>query len=52
MALTDRNGDPVAAVRVELKSFMGETQDTAVERGRGIVKLMQAQVLSGQDLTQ
>ncbi len=32
MALNDRNGDPVAAVRVELKSFLGETQDT--RRGR------------------
>jgi hypothetical protein len=52
MALTDRNGDPVAAVRVELKSFMGETQDTAVARARAIVKLIQAQIVSGQDLTQ
>jgi hypothetical protein len=52
MALTDRNGDPVAAVRVELKSFLGETQDTAVARARLIVQQLQAQVLSGQDLTQ
>jgi hypothetical protein len=52
MALTDRNGDPMAAVRVELNSFMGETQDTAVERTRVIVQQLQAQVLSGQDLTQ
>jgi Domain of Unknown Function (DUF1080) len=52
MPLTDRNGDPVAAVRVQLKSFLGETQDTAVERARLIVKQMQAQVVSGQDLTQ
>ncbi len=52
MPLTDRNGDSVAAVRVQLKSFLGETQDTAVERARLIVKQMQAQVVSGQDLTQ
>ncbi len=52
MALTDRNGDPMAAVRVELKSFMGETQDTAVERARMIVQQLQGQVLSGPDLTQ
>jgi len=52
MPLTDRNGDPVAAVWVELNSFFGETQDSAVGRARGIVKLMQAQVVSGQDLTQ
>ncbi|MGB7767749.1 MAG: hypothetical protein WBN22_02720 [Verrucomicrobiia bacterium] len=52
MPLTDRNGDPVAAVRVELRSFFGETQDSAVDRARVIVKQMQAQVVSGQDLTQ
>jgi 3-keto-disaccharide hydrolase len=52
LPLTDRNGDPVAAVRVQLKSFPGETQDTAVDRARLIVKQMQAQVVSGQDLTQ
>ncbi|HUA68080.1 MAG TPA: family 16 glycoside hydrolase [Candidatus Saccharimonadales bacterium] len=52
MPLTDRNGNPVAAVRVELRSFFGETQDTAVTRARVIVDKMQAQVLSRQDLTQ
>jgi hypothetical protein len=52
MALTDRNGDPVAAVRVELNSFMGEMRDTALMRARVIVQQLQAQVLSGQDLTQ
>jgi hypothetical protein len=52
MPLTDRNGDPVAAVRVELKSFLGETRDTALTRARMIVSLMQAQVRSSQDLLQ
>jgi hypothetical protein len=52
MPLTDRNGDSVAAVRVELKSFFGETQDSAVDRARVIVKEIQAQVVSEQDLTQ
>jgi hypothetical protein len=52
MPLTDRNGDPVAAVRVELKSFLGETRDTALTRARLIVSRMQAQVLSSQDLLQ
>lgn len=52
MPLTDRNGDPMAAVRVELKSFLGETQDNALGRARLIVKEMQAQVVSGQDLMQ
>jgi hypothetical protein len=52
MPLTDRNGDSVAAVRVQMKSFLGETQDTTVDRARLIVRQMQAQVVSGQDLTQ
>jgi hypothetical protein len=52
MPLTDRNGDPAAAVRVQLKSFFGETEDTAVSRSRLIVQQMQKQVTSGQDLTQ
>ena len=52
MPLVDRNGDPIAAVRVEWKSFPGETRDTAVERARALVKMMQAQVTSSKDLTQ
>ncbi|HUA36985.1 MAG TPA: hypothetical protein VMA35_01140 [Candidatus Sulfopaludibacter sp.] len=52
MPLTDRNGDSVAAARVQLKSFLGETQDTALDRVRLIVRQIQAQVVSGQDLTQ
>ena len=52
MPLNDRNGTPMAAVRVQLKSFPGETQDTAVDRVRVIVKQMQAQVTSSEDLTQ
>lgn len=50
MPLQDRNGDPIAAVRVEMKSFPGETETTAVTRARQIVKEMQQQVLSKQDL--
>ncbi|MGH7941853.1 MAG: family 16 glycoside hydrolase [Limisphaerales bacterium] len=52
MPLTDRNGDPIAAVRVELKSFLGETRDTALTRARMIVSRMQSQVLSSEDLLQ
>ncbi len=40
----DRNGDPMAAVWVRLKSFVGETQDTAVTRATEILRLMQTQV--------
>jgi hypothetical protein len=52
MPLNDHNGDPIAAVRIQLKSFPGETRDTALTRARMIVNLMQAQILSSQDLMQ
>jgi len=53
MPLCDRNGVPIASVRVELKSaFLGETQDAALTRVRAIVQEMQAQVTSPQDLMQ
>lgn len=46
----DRNGDPMAAVRVRLKSFFGETQENAVTRATQIIKLMQAQISTTKDL--
>lgn len=46
----DRNGDPMAAVWVQLKSFWGETQDTAITRATMILKLMQAQITSSEAL--
>jgi len=53
MALNDRNGDPLAAVRVELKSYsMAETQDMVIERARIIINEMQKRVLSKEDLGQ
>jgi hypothetical protein len=52
LPLRDRNGDPIAAVRVRLKSFIGETQENAVERATLIIHLMQAQVLSSDALAQ
>ena len=51
MPLNDRNGEPIAAVRVGLTSYaLGETQDAMVGRVRAIVTEMQARVLSKQDL--
>jgi hypothetical protein len=44
LPLRDRNGDPIAAVRVEMNSFFGETQDTALTRATDLVKRMQEQV--------
>jgi hypothetical protein len=51
LPLRDRNGDPMAAVRVQLKSFLGETQDNALTRATIILKQMQAQVTSKEELT-
>ena len=48
--LHDRNGDYIAAVRIRLKSFFGETQDNALTRARMIVKQMQEQISSEKDL--
>jgi len=50
LPLRDRNGDPMAAVWVRLDSFFGETQDHAISRATQIVKLMQAQMTSSDDL--
>jgi hypothetical protein len=46
----DRNGEPMAAVRVRLKSFFGETQDNAVTRATLLIKTMQAQITTSDDL--
>jgi hypothetical protein len=52
LPLRDRNGDPMAAVRVQLKSFFGETQDNALTRAMTIVKTIQAQITSKEELMQ
>ena len=46
----DRNGDIVAAVRVRLKSFFGETQNNALTRANLLLKTMQAEVIDADDL--
>jgi hypothetical protein len=46
----DRNGDPIAAVGVRLKSFLGETQDNAVTRATLLIKAMQARVTTSDEL--
>jgi hypothetical protein len=49
--LDDRNGDPIATVRVELKSYsFAETQDMVLDRVRIIINEMQKRVLSKEDL--
>ena len=52
LPLRDRNGDPIAAVRLKLKSFIGETQQNALTRANLILKTMQAQVASSDQLLQ
>ena len=50
LPLHDRNGEFIAAVRVKLKAFFGETQNNAVTRATIILKLMQQNGLSAADL--
>jgi hypothetical protein len=52
LPLRDRNGEPIAAVRVVMKTFLGETQDMAVMRAQPIVKEMESRVQSREDLLQ
>ncbi len=50
LPLRDRNGEPIGAVRVVMKSFPGELEQTAIVRATPIVKAMQARVKSLDDL--
>ena len=52
MPLRDRNGDPMAAVRVMLKPFPGQTEQHALARALPIIWEMQERVSSLQDLVQ
>ncbi|MCL4789335.1 MAG: DUF1080 domain-containing protein [Verrucomicrobia bacterium] len=52
MPLRDRNGDPIAAVRLVMQSFAGQTQQNALARARPIVREMQARVASVVELAQ
>jgi hypothetical protein len=49
--LRDRNGDVIAAVRVQLRSFPGQTEENAVIRAAPILRQLQERVQSLQDLT-
>jgi hypothetical protein len=52
MPLRDRNGDPMAAVRVIMKTFAGQTEQNAVARALPVVHEIQTRVASLQDLVQ
>jgi hypothetical protein len=49
LPLHDRNGETVAAVRVVLKSFKGQTEQNAIARALPIVKQMEARIRSSTD---
>ena len=46
MPLRDRNGEPIAAARVVMETFIGQTEQNALARARPIVKEMQTRVQS------
>jgi hypothetical protein len=50
LPLHDRNGDYIAAVRLKLKSFFGETQQNAVLRATMVLNVMQDMCTSAEDL--
>ena len=50
MPLKDRNGEPIAAVRVVMKSFKGQTEENAIVRAAPIVREIQQRVGSLEDL--
>ena len=52
MPLRDQNGDPMAAVRVTMTTFTGQTEQNAIVRATPIVKEMQTGVQSLTDLKQ
>ncbi|MBU6401751.1 MAG: hypothetical protein KGS61_15650 [Verrucomicrobia bacterium] len=52
LPLHDRNGDAVAAVRVALRSFPGQTDDNAVARALPIVKRLEGRFRSAKDLVE
>lgn len=46
----DRNGDVIAALRVEMKSFFGQTENNAVARANPIVNEMERRIVEARDL--
>jgi len=52
MPLHDSNGEAVAAVKVVMKAFPGQTEKNAIARAMPIVQQIEARVQSAKDLTQ
>lgn len=52
LPLHDRNGEVVAAVRVVLEAFPGQTEQNAIARAQPIVKQMELRIRTAKDLLQ
>lgn len=52
MPLRDRDGEPIAAVTITMDSFTGQTEQNAIARALPMVKEMQKQAQSLQELTE
>jgi hypothetical protein len=52
MPLRDRNGDSIAAMRVVMKSFAGQTEQNAIVRATPIVKELQGKIQNLVDLVE
>ena len=52
LPLRDRNGETVAALRVILKPFPGQTESNALGRALPIAKAIEARIVSVKDLTE
>jgi hypothetical protein len=50
LPLHDRNGEVIAALRIELKSFYGETENNAVARALPIAQEMDRRITEAKDL--
>jgi hypothetical protein len=49
LPLRDRNGDIVAAVKVYMNTFFGQTDANALVRARPVVRLMESRVVASQE---
>jgi hypothetical protein len=52
MPIKDRNAEPIAAIRVKMKSFAGQTEQNILVRATPVVRYIQEKVLSLQDLVE
>ncbi len=52
LPLRDRNGDPVAALRITMDSFKGQTEKNAIARAVPVLRSMDNRVRSARDLWQ